>query len=184
MLDLLQARVQRRGRVSRADGDVLLEDRRAGVHPLVDEVHGDAGLGDARGESVLDRVDPGEPGKQGRVDVHRRMRARKAGVSRCMYPAQTTSRDAELLEPVGHRQVAGLSRRVALEREDGSRDPAAAARSSARAPAYVGRHRGHGELASRQRLEVRPGSRDEDAESAAHTKTTPSSPASRQPITG
>ena len=49
--------------------DLALEDRRAGVDPLVDEVDGDPGDVDARLERLADRVEPGEGGQQGGVDV-------------------------------------------------------------------------------------------------------------------
>ncbi len=56
MLDPVQSCVQRLCRVARLDRDGLLEDDRAGVDPLVDEVDGDARLRDARGKRLLDRV--------------------------------------------------------------------------------------------------------------------------------
>src|SRR5690349_19853299 len=51
------------------DGDLALDDRRAGVDSLVDEVHGDAGLLGAGGERLADRVEAREVRQQRRVDV-------------------------------------------------------------------------------------------------------------------
>ena len=69
MLDLVHALAQRLGCVPGADGHGLLEDHRPGVDALVDEMDGDAGLGDAGSECVLDRGRAGEGGQERRVDV-------------------------------------------------------------------------------------------------------------------
>ena len=49
--------------------DLALHDHRPGVDPLVDEVDADAGDLDARLERLADRVEAGEGGQQGGVDV-------------------------------------------------------------------------------------------------------------------
>ena len=50
-------------------GDLAPGDHRPGVDALVDEVNGDAGDLDTRLERLPDRVQAGEGGQQGRVDV-------------------------------------------------------------------------------------------------------------------
>ena len=69
VFDLVDTRLERVPDVVVADRQGLLQHDRAGVDPLVDEVHRDAGDLDTVGQGVAHTVHAGERGQQRRVDV-------------------------------------------------------------------------------------------------------------------
>lgn len=102
-----------------------LQDHRAGVDSLVDEVDGDPGLLDAGLERLADRVEPGEARQQGGVDVDDP--PREAGDERFGQQLHVAGEDDERgpvgFDPVAHRRVATHPVGVGVGREDGGFDP-------------------------------------------------------------
>ena len=168
-------------------GDRLLPQHGAGVDALVDEVNRRAGLGDARGERLLDGVGAGEGGKQRRMHVHDSTReageedAAAAGAcSRRRRRARRRARRASRPSPRRARRGRG-SRRAGTPR---SATPIRAARSSAGAPATFEATAAIGMPASIRACRFVPLAADEHADSARqrHAQPTPL-PATTVPIT-
>ena len=184
MLDFLQARVERRRGVAGRDADLLLQDDRARVDALVQEVHGHAGLLDARRERFLDCVRTREVRQEGRMDVDGGEAREEDWSEEVHVPGADDELGAVLAEPVGHRRVARLARGVVgkLERPGGH-----AGRSRAfergRLP-DVRRDGDDRQVGVEERLQVRAASRDEDADHASSVHTTPPGPSSISPMSG
>ena len=105
--------------------DPLLRDDRAGVHALVQEVDGDAGLLRAGRERLADRVEAGEGRQERRMHVDAREAREEAGREELHVPGADDELDIVRGEPLGHRVVAVLAAGVVLQRERGGRHPAA-----------------------------------------------------------
>ena len=116
---------------------LALEDHRPGVDPLVDEVDGDPGRLDPGLERLADRVEPGEGGQQGGVDVDDAVAEAgdEAGAEQLHVAGEDDEVGAARLDPVGHRRVARRrGRRTRRAGRPRSRPRPPRARSSARAP--------------------------------------------------
>ena len=172
VLDLLDACVQRLGRVVAADCDSLLREDRPAVDALVDEVHGRAGLGDAGGELLLDGVRAGELRQQRRVHVDDR--AGEAIEERRREEVHVAGEhdeaNAVAAQPVGHRGVA--LRAVGVRRRARTRLSARRVRARARRVVPVARDGDDGQPRVEQRLQVRAGAADEDADHAVSVPIT------------
>ena len=163
--------MQRVGVACVADLDRALEDDRAGVDALVDEVHGDPGDLRAVVERLLDRADARERRQQRRVDVDDppRERCEEAPARQRHVAGEHDELDAALAQP---RRHGGVARRAASEVRAGED-----ARSRRRRRRRASSARGSGlsdataddlHLAPvhgvEQRLEVRPRPAGEDAD--------------------
>ena len=69
VLGFLNTSMEDRGGVSREDGDFLLSDDGARVHPLIDPMHSAAGLSDTGCKGLLPCLEAGEGGEQRWMDV-------------------------------------------------------------------------------------------------------------------
>ena len=137
VLDRAQ-RVADRGGLGRL-GEVerALEDDRAGVDALIDEVDGDTEHLHAVGERLLDRPDAGEGRQQRGVDVDDALReaAEEVGVEQLHVAGEDHEVDALLDEPVGHRPSRARRSSNASRAKTAVSTPAAA---RARAPCASG----------------------------------------------
>ena len=79
----------------------------AGVHALVQEVDGDAGLLRAGRERLADRVEAGEGRQERRVDVDARESGEEAGREELHVTGADHELDAVLGEPLRHRRRRG-----------------------------------------------------------------------------
>src|SRR3954471_9432215 len=102
------------------DLDLALDDHRPGIDPLVDEVDADAGdVGPGR-QRLADRVEAGEGGQQGGVNVDDAIaEARDEGRAEQLHVAGEDDQvGAALLDPLGHRGVALAAIAELLAREE------------------------------------------------------------------
>ena len=174
--ELVLDRAQRRrgrppGRVASGSSIARLQDDRAGVDALVDEVDGHPEDLHAVVDRLLDRAHAREGGQQRRVDVDDPVgeAGHEAGVEERHVAGEHDQLDAALDEPVGHRGVARRAIPELRAREDrASPRPPPRARSSARAPGWseatatISTSRPWTRV--EQRLEVRALARGEDAD--------------------
>src|SRR6185295_2027492 len=174
VLDGPDARVERLRRVAALDGHGLLEDDRPAVRSLIDEVDGYACFRHTRGESLADRVQPGEGGEERGVDVDRRKTPEEGGRQKLHVAGADDDLDAFLLEPIGHGQIAFLARGELLQREDRGRHACAGPSLEGLDALLIRRDRRDGEPFVEQRLQVRSGSGDEDPD---HTSLPIAAPA-------
>ena len=154
---------------ARLDRDDLLTDDVAAVDAFVHEVDGNAGLVDAGSECIVDRMRPRKIWQQRRmhVDDPAGKRSRNGAVSRCMYPARTTSST-----PCSSSHVAmtrSRSSRVAWQSSENVAVgmPAAARAVECTGVSAVRRDGDDRQSCVDQRLQVRPFARDEDADHVA-----------------
>jgi hypothetical protein len=154
---------------------LALQDRRAGVDPLVDDVDGDPGRLDPRLQRLADRVEPREGRQQGRVDVdHPVAEAPHEGRAEQLHVAgQDDEVGRETLDPVADRVIPCLTVHVLGSCEDRGLDPGRPGPLQRPRRGLVRADADHLDLAAavqavEDRLQVGPGPRgeDDDAEGA------------------
>ena len=182
VLDRLDPGVQGLRCVAGKHRDRLLAQHRACIDPLVDEVHGGTGLGDAGSERVLDGMDARERRQERgvHVDDAAREAVEEARCEQMHVACADNEIDTVQAKPARHVGVACLAVGIAGEREGGGREPGALGALERARAGDVGGDRSDGQAGVEQRLEVRALPAGEHAYASAHA--TPSIPGSMRPI--
>src|SRR5436305_3302027 len=105
--------------------DLALQDYWSGIDPLVDEVDADAGDVGARVERLANRIESGEGGQQGGVDVDDAVAEARdeAGAEQLHVAGEDDQVSVALLDPLGHRRVTLATIAEVLAREESNRNP-------------------------------------------------------------